>query len=1053
MRKVLLVFLITGIHAFLHGQTRPLPSDWTAPADLRRVRVQSSIASSFVDPGSDNYRPQNAHDGNRRTKWAAADLPSDTTPQWIELDLAREQKIAAVAVFGEAIGNDGILDARIQLAVKSNSFVTVASATNSKSPAWIAEFPPALASKVKLAVTRSSGPGPHTDVYEVEVYGPRLAAADLLKQMEMSMIEGRWINSNLGGPAFSKENATPAWCASAQSALTQVKERWRNVEAGFARWGKLSGGEKEQLADDADRVADELSSSEQATAKMSATFKTRLTALQWAHSIFANATGSVNQMEDKTTIRLFNKSVLLEFDKTDGTWNAFWRGTNDAAIFRAGFQMDANGKPLWTGTGQFAVTDFTDKFGKGKQIEQSTEGRIKVSRKLRIYDKRGAITIAGSIRNGTERSIALGNLSLLSVNAQSHGWWQNGDVLNIPAAVFIAGASELQCSPGRSVAFGQNITQAYSSSQILNLTDAKSEGGITVGFLSAFEARPELHASFTTGNGGQSLTAQAHFLNRQLDPGESIDFDALYLCAEDNACASLENYASAAARFAQEPVRRGSTALWCSWYAHRMAMTEDLVLANAAVAAKHFKPLGFEIIQLDHGWQRGDVTGDWVPNERFPHGLKWLAGELKDRFDLRLGVWIAPTDFAETSETFRQHPDWALKDEQGKPRVNWRWYWKPNPNCYELDASNPDAANWMENVFLRLTSEGVSYYKIDFIAASGGEHFVQQNQKVTRGWSVMRTAMDSIRRGAGTNAWIRYCQPPPLLAAGLANSAYGGGDTLDAGLNGDIHVLRDNARSLAASYWLNDRLYHREVCDMSVRMQADIEEVRMRLALMTLADCSISFSDELQFLPLSRIRMMQQCLPPGNPPMKPLDLFERSIPSIWHIHCTNNVEAWDVVGLFNFENVPETRKVDLTRLGLAKDAEVLAFEFWEQKLKVYRGSMTVTMPPQSSRILALRRVNERPQIVGTDMHLLQGHHELKHTEWDEQSSRLSGEATRAPGLEGNVFVYVPPNYAPHFEFPLNEKSARLTHIEGNLWAHEIHFRNANEPWSIPFDKK
>jgi len=42
-------------------------------------------------------------------------------------------------------------------------------------------------------------------------------------------------------------------------------------------------------------------------------------------------------------------------------------------------------------------------------------------------------------------------------------------------------------------------------------------------------------------------------------------------------------------------------------------MTEEKVLANAAVAAQHFQPLGLEIMQLDHGWQRGDITGDGWP--------------------------------------------------------------------------------------------------------------------------------------------------------------------------------------------------------------------------------------------------------------------------------------------------------------------------------------------------------------------------------------------------------------------------------------------------------
>ena len=211
----------------------------------------------------------------------------------------------------------------------------------------------------------------------------------------------------------------------------------------------------------------------------------------------------------------------------------------------------------------------------------------------------------------------------------------------------------------------------------------------------------------------------------------------------------MEHYADAVASLAPAPIRNKPTALWCSWYAHRMSMTEDLVLANAAVAAKYFKPLGFEIMQLDHGWQRGDITGDWTPNERFPHGLKWLAGELKSRYGFRLGLWIAPTDVAETSRTFQNHPEWVLKDAGGKPLVNWRWYWKPNPNCYELDASNPDAEKFIEQTFARLVAEGASYFKIDFIAASAGEQFFQADPKVMRGWGVFQRAVEAVRRGAG----------------------------------------------------------------------------------------------------------------------------------------------------------------------------------------------------------------------------------------------------------------------------------------------------------------
>jgi len=237
-------------------------------------------------------------------------------------------------------------------------------------------------------------------------------------------------------------------------------------------------------------------------------------------------------------------------------------------------------------------------------------------------------------------------------------------------------------------------------------------------------------------------------------------------------------------------------------------------------------------------------------------------------------------------------------------------------------------------------------------------------------------------------------------------------------------------------------------------MQADIEEVRLRLALMTLAGCSISFSDELQYLPPSRIRLMQACLPPGNPPMKPLDLFDRAIPSLWRIHCRNGADEWDVVGVFNFENKPEERTVDFAALGLPAEVDAAVFEFWEEKfLGVHRGKLTLTLPPQTSRILSLRKLSNHPQLIGTDLHLLQGYHELKRLGWDEKTLTLSGEFERTPGLAGNAFIYVPANFAPHFDFPLRQTSARLTHLAGPLWAHELQFQNARAVWSIAFDKK
>jgi hypothetical protein len=674
-----------------------------------------------------------------------------------------------------------------------------------------------------------------------------------------------------------------------------------------------------------------------------------------------------------------------------------------------------------------------------------------VERELRLYDGLGVLTIGGRIVNQSAREVKLGATQLMDLG--QGGWWWTGSAWEAPASIFIAGHSQLSSSPFEAAGdLSAQPDRSYQGSGVLALTGRQPDAALLLGYVRADEASPDLSGHFRLSQGGDALSASARFLGRVLGPTETIVLNTLYIAGAADSFAALEAYGDAMAKFSGCPVRTGPTSLWCSWYAHRMGMTEEKVLANAEVAARHFKPLGLEIMQLDHGWQRGDVTGDWVPNERFAHGLSWLAQQLHERHRLRLGVWIAPTDVAETSTVFQQHPDWMLKGDDGKPRINWRWYWKPNPNCYELDATHPAAVQSVVDTFRRLTSWGVTYYKIDFIASSGGEHFVQHDPKATRGWSNLRRAMEAIRTGAGEAAWIRYCQTPPLLSAGLANSAYGGGDTLDAGIPGRFDVLLENARSLAAGYWLNDRTYHREVCDMSVRMQGSIEEVRVRAAIMTLANCSISWSDELCYLPPSRIRLMQQCMPPGNPPMKPIDLFERDIPSIWHIKAKNDAEAWDVVGLFNFTTNPEPRSVRFTQLGLDPHNDYAVFEFWEEKLLgISKAGVELTLPPESSRIISIRKLSGVPQLIGTDMHLLQGYHEVKGITWDGKKGVLSGNYRRMTGIAGKAFLYVPEGYAPSFEFPLSPASARLTHVEGKLWMQEVQFTDNELAWSIPFE--
>ena len=941
-------------------------------------------------------------------------------------------------MFGERIGNDGIQDAQVQVAgAKPGEFQTVATIADAKSGSWLATFDPVKTSAVRLWITRSSGPSPHTDVYEIEVYGPPISPAELQAYAAEALTgcAARW--KEVAALAEKLGLTTDPQFAGLRGAVDCDRARSEQLAERFARWDSLSEADRHSLAAEIERLEARARRMLQGLGKAAAVWPERAKDIAAARQAASqSAPGeNVTAVRDGTTLCLVNNRVSVVLNEADGAWDATWLGSVDAAVRRVRFAVEVDGQSVAPEKVRAESAPFTDAFGSGMEIRQSWGQGVEIDRRIRVYDGRPAIVVAAQIANRTDHDITLGTAKMLSLSEGDRGWWHLAGLMRAPAAVGYPGASP-PCRPAPDEEAQGGTVQQYGSSGVLALAQRESPGGLTLGALSAQAGGPSIRAAFQTGAGGTSLEAAVHARRRRTPRPDARRRSRLAVGRGEPATTPWSDTAMRWPPCAPQPVRTGANALWCSWYPIRMGINEEIVLAHAEIAAKHFKPLGMEVIQLDHGWQRGDICGDWFPNERFPHGLKWLSEQLQSRYGMKLGLWIAPTNVASTSQLFRDHPEWLMKNAEGQPASIGRWFWVPNPEMSLIDASQPGAERWIEETFARLTSEGARYYKIDFIAGS----------------PALRRAMAAIRRGAGPEAWIRYCQTPPLLSAGLASSAYIGDDTGDAGLANWMHLERVNAPLLAASYWVNDRLYHREVCDMSVGMKASVEEARFKMSLMTMSGCSISFSDDFRPLEPPRIRMMQQCLPPGNPPARPLDLFERERPSLWHMHCKNAAGEWDAVGVFNFEDEAQERTVELSSLGLPADSEVAVFEFWEEKfLGTHRERVTLSLAPGTARILLIHRLPARPAVIATNMHVLGGYHEIQRLAWDEQRLTLSGCCRRLPGVSGRVYFFVPDGYRPRAD-TAPAAASPLTHVAGPLWSMELVFDQAEAEFGVPFER-
>jgi alpha-galactosidase len=196
--------------------------------------------------------------------------------------------------------------------------------------------------------------------------------------------------------------------------------------------------------------------------------------------------------------------------------------------------------------------------------------------------------------------------------------------------------------------------------------------------------------------------------------------------------------------------------VWCSWYSLYTAIDEDLL-------HQVFDGLGdlpFDVLQVDDGWQR--AIGDWEPNAKFPSGMEHLAGKIKAT-GRKAGLWLAPLLAVPSSRLYQQHPDWLLRDEQGK-LVSAGFNW--GEPLYALDTTHPAALDWLAALMKQVRAWGYDYLKLDFLYAGalpGKRHTGLPRE------TAYRQGLGVLREALGTDAYFLTCGAPILPSLGLCD--------------------------------------------------------------------------------------------------------------------------------------------------------------------------------------------------------------------------------------------------------------------------------------------
>lgn len=725
----------------------------------------------------------------------------------------------------------------------------------------------------------------------------------------------------------------------------------------------------------------------------------------------------------------------------------------------------------------------------------------------------GGLRLRSSLRNTSGKEIVLSAVDLLSTRAAEKRaeFGADGGAVRVleqgnywGRVVPLVAERPLEAVKGGGEPGGAPEPVRHSSDFVSLVYDRATRNAFLAGFESSerWAGRIEINAGETGGT-----TWRIGFDGGDLTIGrdKTVAFEPVIFLTGKDPWRMLELYADDVAQLHPDTPLSAPPVSWCSWYPYRLGVTEDRILDTARIAAERLKPLGLSIIEIDLGWEAKQLPSTFEENAQFPHGLKWLSGEL-GKHGFKLGVWCAPFSISEYDPVASEHPEWLAKDQSGAPFNQGEWFWQPHGKVFILDLTHPGAQDHLRTKMRSLYERGVRYLKSDFIGCvSDGRARNRHDTRIVGGGGLEAGRIGArIIRESLPDALLLNCGGPEMPGTGHWPLLYSCSDTGNTGFI-PTTFQEMNYQAVASHLFKNGRWGILQPSCLCVGLPGTVEDARLRATVAFLAGGQVDISDTLVSLPEERWQILTSALPPLGLTARPVDLFDsvggpaeygnasstargamsqtgfKEYPpgSVWHLRVKADWDEWDLVGVFNYENTASDKtpkisrfQIPFSRLGLPADARRWGYEFWSRQFlgtlpgkRINPGGyehpgdvqdLTVGDAPglldiaffgPGAKLICLRTPRPHPWVVGTSFHQSCGS-ELKNVVWNEPAMTLSGEVHRPRGETGLVFISDGGRRIASCEVDGLSASAQRT--AGGAWCLPIVVRDAPARWAVKF---
>ncbi len=552
-----------------------------------------------------------------------------------------------------------------------------------------------------------------------------------------------------------------------------------------------------------------------------------------------------------------------------------------------------------------------------------------------------------------------------------------------------------------------------SSHLFLGVARPDATAATIAGWITQERGSGSVHSQAT--DRGLKIAGRLEYGRLLIRPGQKVVTETFVVGSFTDARVGLETYAELIAKAHHIKLPKIPNG-YCTWYSdpHGGASNEKALAELGAFCDREMNKYGFDTILVDDQWQgpavqKGGImgtgpTGNFTrhdPRGPYPSGMKANATMLTGH-GLQPGIWFTPFSWDPRDPLFKDHQDWFVKKLDGSLyEVLWAGW------C--LDMTHPDARRFLQDSVGRITQDwGYRYLKPDAmwcgLAAKctyPGTAYVEDqfgdavfHDPHMTGIETYRAGIRTMRKAAGPKTYIAACNVAQNFrsmggAMGLVDAMRIGPDT-----GADWGAILPNFHLGTRLYFLHNRVWHNDPDCLMVRAPLTLTQARSFASWIAVSGSLNLVSEWLPGLPADRLDCVKRSMPNTGLAARPLDLFENMPARVWSL--TNGKRH--VVGLFNWDATkPATVSAKLSETGLkTEQGPFVGLDYWSGRLvPVREGIVSSELPPSGSSVIALARVLDHPQVLGSSRHITQCFVDISADRWS--GTTLSGKCKLVGG--------------------------------------------------------